>query len=55
VLADCPNWFEGRILERFDVGDHRAHLLEPLAAEAGREQTELGFQDAKNIEPGHEP
>jgi flavin reductase (DIM6/NTAB) family NADH-FMN oxidoreductase RutF len=55
VLAECPNWFVGRILERFDVGDHRGHLLEPLEARAGRDQPELGFQDAKDIEPGHEP
>jgi flavin reductase (DIM6/NTAB) family NADH-FMN oxidoreductase RutF len=55
VLADCPNWFVGRILERFDLGDHRGHLLEPLEAQAERDQAELGFQDAKDIEPGHEP
>jgi len=55
VLADCPNWFIGRIVERFDVGDHRAHLLEPLEAEAAQAQAELGFQEAKDIEPGHEP
>ena len=55
VLADCPNWFAGRILERFDLGDHRGHLLEPLEAQAARDQDELGFQEAKDIEPGHEP
>jgi flavin reductase (DIM6/NTAB) family NADH-FMN oxidoreductase RutF len=55
LLADCPNWFVGRILERVDLGDHRGHLLEPLEAQAESDQTELGFQEAKDIEPGHEP
>jgi flavin reductase (DIM6/NTAB) family NADH-FMN oxidoreductase RutF len=55
VLADCPNWFAGRILERLDLGDHRGYLLEPVEAEAERDQTELGFQEARDIEPGHEP
>ena len=32
VLDRCENWFAGRILERYDVGDHRAHLLEPIEA-----------------------
>ena len=55
LLADCPNRFVGRILERFDMGDHRAHLLEPIEAEDGGAEPELGFQEARDIEPGHEP
>jgi flavin reductase (DIM6/NTAB) family NADH-FMN oxidoreductase RutF len=55
ILDACPNWFAGRILERFELGDHRGHLLEPLEAEHGSDQDELGFQEAKDIEPGHEP
>ena len=54
VLDDCGNWFAGRILDRFDVGDHWAFLLEPLlgAGEAG--EGALTFQEARDIEPGHE-
>ena len=55
VLSDARAWFAGRVLERFDVGDHCAHLLEPLAGEAEERGDELGFQEAKDIEPGHEP
>ena len=54
ILEDCPNWFAGRILERFDLGDHVGHLLEPIEAERGRDQDEMGFQEARDIEPGHD-
>jgi flavin reductase (DIM6/NTAB) family NADH-FMN oxidoreductase RutF len=49
-----PNRFAGRILERSDLGDHTGFLLEPIEAEKGeRIEQDLGFQDAKDIEPGH--
>jgi flavin reductase (DIM6/NTAB) family NADH-FMN oxidoreductase RutF len=54
VLERCESWFAGRILERLDVGDHCGFLLEPLAAEAEDGDT-ISFQEAKGIEPGHEP
>ena len=31
MLDDAIAWFVGRIVDRFDVGDHVAHLLEPVA------------------------
>lgn len=34
ILADCPRRLVGRILARFDLGDHVGHLLAPLAVEA---------------------
>jgi flavin reductase (DIM6/NTAB) family NADH-FMN oxidoreductase RutF len=55
LLAGIPNVFVGRVLERLDLGDHAGFLLEPLAAEHGDIVDELGFQDAKDIEPGHAP
>jgi flavin reductase (DIM6/NTAB) family NADH-FMN oxidoreductase RutF len=54
VLDDCPNWFAGRVLERFDLGDHVGFLLDPIAGEAGRSEEELTFHRARRIEPGHE-
>jgi flavin reductase (DIM6/NTAB) family NADH-FMN oxidoreductase RutF len=54
LLDECPNRFVGRILERVDFGDHTAHLLEPVAAEADEKSGQLGFHRAKRIEPGHE-
>jgi flavin reductase (DIM6/NTAB) family NADH-FMN oxidoreductase RutF len=55
ILDDCENWFVGRIVERFDFGDHRGHLLEPVAAQHGSEGRVFGFHRAKPIEPGHAP
>ena len=33
ILDRCENWFVGRVLERWDAGDHDAFLLEPVAAD----------------------
>lgn len=50
VIAEC-DWFAGRVLERIDVGDHVAFVLEPFAGECG-DDTQLGFQAARDIEAG---
>jgi flavin reductase (DIM6/NTAB) family NADH-FMN oxidoreductase RutF len=54
VLDDCGNWFAGRILERLDVGDHRAFVLEPLRGADDPGEGAFTFQEAKWIDPGHE-
>lgn len=54
VLDDCHNWFAGRILDRIDVGDHWAFLLEPLRGHDEPGEGALTFQEAQSIEPGHE-
>jgi flavin reductase (DIM6/NTAB) family NADH-FMN oxidoreductase RutF len=53
LIDDCPTWFAGRILDRFELGDHVGHLLEPFAGEDAGDDW-LGFQRAKQIDPGHE-
>jgi flavin reductase (DIM6/NTAB) family NADH-FMN oxidoreductase RutF len=53
VLDDAPGWFAGRILERFDGGDHVALLLDPVEAEDRGGALDLGFQAVKPIDPGH--
>jgi flavin reductase (DIM6/NTAB) family NADH-FMN oxidoreductase RutF len=53
VLEGVSGWFAGRVLERQDVGDHVALLLEPSAAEDRGGALDLGFQLVKPIEPGH--
>ena len=55
VLCELENWFAGRILDRFDFGDHCGFLLEPIEGEAGRGQLQLTFHRAKRIDPGHAP
>jgi flavin reductase (DIM6/NTAB) family NADH-FMN oxidoreductase RutF len=53
VLDRCENWFAGRILERHDVGDHRAHLLEPADAHTDGGERGLTFRRVRDLEPGH--
>lgn len=54
IVDGCPTWFAGRILERLELGDHAGFLLEPIEGEGEREPG-IGFQQARDIEPGHEP
>jgi flavin reductase (DIM6/NTAB) family NADH-FMN oxidoreductase RutF len=53
VLDDVPGRFAGRIVERHDVGDHVALLLDPVEAEDRGGPVDLGFQAVKGIDPGH--
>lgn len=54
ILDECGNWFAGRILERFAVGDHHAFLLDPFEGASDTDQGQFAFHRAKRIEPGHE-
>jgi flavin reductase (DIM6/NTAB) family NADH-FMN oxidoreductase RutF len=54
LLADCPSWFAGRIVERLPLGDHIGHILEPFAGEDASAGGWFPFSRAKEIEPGHE-
>jgi flavin reductase (DIM6/NTAB) family NADH-FMN oxidoreductase RutF len=54
LLDDCPRWFVGRVLERFDAGDHDGFLLEPVEAGAGPWSGQLGFQQVRDLVPGHD-
>lgn len=55
ILADAAGWFTGRILDRFDLGDHVGHLIEPVAGAAPENFGDLvTLVDVKDLEPGHE-
>lgn len=55
ILADAAAWFAGRILDRFDLGDHVGHLTDPIAGSAPDRFDDLvSFGDVKDLEPGHE-
>ena len=54
LLADCPSWFAGRIVERLRLGDHIGHVVEPFAGEDPSDGGWFPFSRAKEIEPGHE-
>jgi riboflavin-specific deaminase-like protein len=54
IVDDISRWFVGRITETLDAGDHVGFLLQPLDGECGGPwDGQLGFQEAKGIEPGH--
>ncbi len=55
VLQACRRWFAGRVLDRFDAGDHVAFLVEPFAAAADPVEGQLGFQDVRGLRPRHPP
>jgi flavin reductase (DIM6/NTAB) family NADH-FMN oxidoreductase RutF len=54
LLDDCPRWFVGRVLDRFDSGDHDGFLLDPEEAGTGPWSGQLGFQAVQDLEPGHD-
>ncbi|WP_445170640.1 flavin reductase family protein [Mycolicibacterium sp. Dal123E01] len=55
ILSDAAAWFSGHILERFDLGDHVGHLIQPVAGAAPDRFGDLvTFTDVKDLEPGHE-
>ena len=54
VLEECGNWFAGRILNRFEAGDHWAFLLEPFEAASDTAERPFSFHRARRMEPGHE-
>lgn len=54
LLADCPSWFAGRIVERIRLGDHIGHVVEPFAGEDPSDAGWFPFSRAKELEPGHE-
>ena len=53
LLERCRNRFVGNVVERTDVGDHVAFVLEPVAAERGHPGDQFPFHRAKRIEAGH--
>jgi flavin reductase (DIM6/NTAB) family NADH-FMN oxidoreductase RutF len=55
VLDDAAAWFVGEIVDRFALGDHVGHLLEPVAGEPPHELEHwVSFGDVHDLQPGHE-
>ncbi|OAN39431.1 flavin reductase family protein [Mycolicibacterium iranicum] len=55
ILDAAAAWFVGRVVQRFDLGDHVGHLLEPISGSAPEQLGELiSFSDVRDIEPGHD-
>lgn len=53
VLIGTRGWVAGRILERFDAGDHVAHLVEVEEAQVDTSGAPLTYQTVRGMEAGH--
>ncbi len=54
ILDDAAGWFVGEVLNRYDLGDHIGHLLEPVAGDAPETFDQLvTFADVHDLDPGH--
>ena len=55
ILDDAAAWFVGEILERFPLGDHVGHLLEPVGGSPPKELEHwVSLSDVGHLDPGHE-
>jgi flavin reductase (DIM6/NTAB) family NADH-FMN oxidoreductase RutF len=55
LLDDVRGWVAGRIIGRFDGGDHVAHVLETVdAGVTSSDRSSLTFQMVRDFDPGHE-
>jgi flavin reductase (DIM6/NTAB) family NADH-FMN oxidoreductase RutF len=55
ILTAAAAWFVGRIVDRFDLGDHVGHLLEPVSGMSPDHFEDwLSFSDVSDLTPGHE-
>lgn len=53
ILLGVRGWLTGAIVARLDAGDHIAHVVEVTEAAVDESGPQLGFQSAKDMEPGH--
>ncbi|GAA3207754.1 flavin reductase family protein [Actinocorallia longicatena] len=53
LLTGASRRLAGRILDRFDLGDHVGFLLEPVQVEGDSAADPLGFHGVEDLEPGH--
>jgi flavin reductase (DIM6/NTAB) family NADH-FMN oxidoreductase RutF len=55
LLDGVRGWVVGRVVARLDGGDHVAHVLDTVAAEAAdADRDPLTFQMVRDMDPGHE-
>jgi flavin reductase (DIM6/NTAB) family NADH-FMN oxidoreductase RutF len=53
ILADCPRWFAGEVVDHLDPGDHLGLVLAPVAAECQDPGPPLRIQALPDLNPGH--
>jgi flavin reductase (DIM6/NTAB) family NADH-FMN oxidoreductase RutF len=53
VLVGTRGWVAGRILDRYDAGDHVGHLVEVKEAQIDTPGAPLAYQAVRGMEAGH--
>ena len=53
VLAGPRAWFAGPVENAVELGDHTGFVVEPRAGEFRGPLRQLGFQQVRDMEPGH--
>lgn len=53
VLADCPRWFAGQILDRAPWGNHTAFLLRPVEVAGGVVGSPMRLSHVADLKAGH--
>jgi flavin reductase (DIM6/NTAB) family NADH-FMN oxidoreductase RutF len=55
ILDDAAGWFVGKIVERFPLGDHVGHLLEPVDGSPPHDPDSwVSLRHVRDLTPGHE-
>jgi flavin reductase (DIM6/NTAB) family NADH-FMN oxidoreductase RutF len=55
LLDGVADWFVGRVVEVLPGGDHTWFMVEPVAVRSAGAGRPMGFQDVRDLEPGHDP
>jgi flavin reductase (DIM6/NTAB) family NADH-FMN oxidoreductase RutF len=55
VLAACPTWVGGPVVERIDLGDHVGFLVDVQDGEVQDDAAALRFRQVEDVDPGHDP
>jgi flavin reductase (DIM6/NTAB) family NADH-FMN oxidoreductase RutF len=53
VLSGTRGWVVGRVLARWDAGDHVAHLIDVAHATVDHDGRQLDYQLVRHMDPGH--
>lgn len=53
LLARCPAWFAGTVVDRFDLGDHEGLLLNPTHTGPGVAGPALMLSAVSRLRAGH--
>lgn len=55
ILDECAAWVEGTVGRRLDVGDHVAHVVDPVAGGGGGASGQLQYGRVRDLRAGHPP